>query len=263
MAVLQICAFALMVITGGPILVSGQVVALSCSQVPGALVQIDAGNGLVFGVDSTNKIYTLFGSSLIQLSGALIHVSVGAAGVWGVNGANYIYKMVGGNWVQTSGSLKQIDAGGAQFVAGVNSNNNVYCLNEGATVSAKDGSPLPWVNIPGALKYYSCGPLGCWGVNSNDDVFFRNSVTPNNCQGNNWQLIVGKLSMIEVGRDGTVYGVNSIGHLYRRNGILNATPMGTSWTQLTFQSRKFRHVSIDLGLLWLITSDQKIFKCPV
>ncbi|KAJ1133513.1 hypothetical protein NDU88_011800 [Pleurodeles waltl] len=114
------------------------------------------------------------------------------------------------------GQLKQIDAGGAQFVAGVKSNDNIGCLDESKTVSAKDGSALTWTNIPGSLKYYSCGPRGCWGVNSANTVFYRGATSPNSCAGTSWQMISGALAMVEVGRDGSVYGVNSAGVLYQR-----------------------------------------------
>ncbi|XP_069478135.1 fish-egg lectin-like isoform X3 [Ambystoma mexicanum] len=242
---------------------SGQTVSLSCTQVPGALVQIDAGNGQVFGVNSAGMIYTLYSGSWTQLPGALTHVSVGAAGVWGVNRGNLIYKLVGAEWVQTQGLLKQVDAGGAQFISGANMNDDIFCLGNSATVSVKDGSALPWVNIEGKLKYYSCGPLGCWGVNSADDIYYRFGSTPSSCQGSSWQQVEGKLSMIEVGSDCSVYGVNSLGDMYRRNGISASNPLGSSWSQVTFGGRKFKHVSQDLGKLWVITTDQAIFKCQL
>ncbi|XP_069478131.1 fish-egg lectin-like [Ambystoma mexicanum] len=242
---------------------SGQTVSLSCTQVPGALVQIDAGNGQVFGVNSAGMIYTLYSGSWTQLPGALTHVSVGAAGVWGVNRDNLIYKLVGAEWVQTQGLLKQVDAGGAQFISGANMKDDIFCLGNNATVSVKDGSALPWVNIEGKLKYYSCGPLGCWGVNSADDIYYRFGSTPSSCQGSSWQQVEGKLSMIEVGSDRSVYGVNSEGDMYRRNGISASNPLGSSWSQVTFGGRKFKHVSQDLGKLWVITTDQAIFKCQL
>ncbi|XP_078506483.1 fish-egg lectin-like [Lissotriton helveticus] len=234
---------------------------MACIQIPGALVQIDAGNGLVFGVNQGQNIYTLFNGQWVQLSGALIHVTTGAAGVWGVNNANMIYKLVGGAWTLTSGLLKQIDAGGVQFIAGVNTNNNIYCLSGSATVSANGGSPLPWTSVPGSLKYYSCGPRGCWGVNTANAIYYRYSTTPASCAGTSWQLVSGSLVMIEVGSDGSVYGVNSGGVLYRRDGITASAPTGTTWTSLQYQNRQFRHVSADLGLIWAITTDQQIFRC--
>ncbi|XP_078496650.1 fish-egg lectin-like [Lissotriton helveticus] len=241
----------------------GQTVQLNCDQVPGALKQIDAGNGQVFGVNANDNIYTLYSSSWTQIPGALKHVSVGAAGVWGVTRSNNIYKLVGGEWVRTDGLLKQIDAGGVQFLSGVNMKDDIFCLHDQATVSNKNRLALPWSHIEGKLKYYSCGPLGCWGVNSVDDIFYRFSVTSSSCSGSRWQQVEGKLSMIEVGSDGSVFGVNSMGNAFRRNGISASNPFGTSWSLVQYKCHKFRHLSYDLGLLWLITDDQKILRCKL
>ncbi|KAG2470577.1 FEL protein, partial [Polypterus senegalus] len=102
-------------------------VVLKCQQLAGSLEQIDAGLGMLVGVNSNDNIYILFGGTWVQLPGALQHVTVGPAGLWGVNSANQIYKMVNGNWVHVPGWLQQIDAGGDQFVAGVNMYNDIYC----------------------------------------------------------------------------------------------------------------------------------------
>ncbi|XP_069095136.1 fish-egg lectin-like [Pleurodeles waltl] len=244
-------------------LCSGQTVQLNCDQVPGALKQIDAGNGQVVGVNANENIYTLYSGRWTQIPGSLSHISVGPGGLWGVNRNNNIYKLVGADWVQTDGLLKQIDAGGAQFISGANMNDDIFCLPDQATVSAKDGSALPWNNIAGKLKYYSCNTNNCWGVNSADDIFYRFSVTPSSCSGSRWQQVEGKLAMIEVGSDGSVFGVNSVGDAYRRNGITSSNPIGTSWSQLQYKSHKFSHLSYDLGLLWILTKDQMILRCKL
>ncbi|XP_041081858.1 fish-egg lectin-like [Polyodon spathula] len=240
----------------------GSSLALTCNEIDGHLKQIDVGNGQVFGVNSGNLIYTRYGNAWVQLPGALKHVTVGPAGVWGVNTNNFIYKMVGGNWIQTQGLLKQIDAGGNQFVAGVNMIDNIFCLNRNPTVATRGGeSSLPWNLLPGALKYYSCGPYSCWGVNSANQIYLKNGVTPDACVGNTaWQQIPGALSMIEVSTDGSVYGVNSAKDVYRRDGVSIGNPAGTGWTLLS-QCGKSKHVSYDLGVLWVISQDEKILTC--
>ncbi|XP_075754010.1 fish-egg lectin-like [Pelodiscus sinensis] len=237
--------------------------ALDCTEIPGSLRQIDASNGQVFGVNSAGSIYTLHGDSWAQVPGALTHVTVGPAGVWGVNKNNNVFKMVGGSWQAINGLLKQIDAGGDMFISGANMNDDIYCLSRPATVSVNSDATIPWVNIAGKLKYYSCGLWGCWGVNSADDIFFRTNVTPDPCAGSSWQNVPGKLSMIEVGTEGSVYGVNSAGEIYRRDGVTQSNPVGTGWTQLASYLCKGKHVSYDLGLLWIITDQDKIVKCRV
>uniref|UniRef100_A0A8C0J7S6 Fish-egg lectin n=1 Tax=Chelonoidis abingdonii TaxID=106734 RepID=A0A8C0J7S6_CHEAB len=177
-------------------------------------------------VNSADNIYTLHGDSWVQVLGSLKHVMVGPAGIWGVNNNN-IYKLVGGSWQQVTGLLKQIDAGGDMFIAGVNIKDDVYCLSRPATVSAKGASDLPWVNIVGKLKYYSCGVGGCWGVNSADDIYFRFDVSPDPCAGSRWEQVPGKLSMIEVGTEGEI---DLKSPLYRYKGRCSVG--GLSWSSV-------------------------------
>uniref|UniRef100_A0A8B9HB21 Fish-egg lectin-like n=1 Tax=Astyanax mexicanus TaxID=7994 RepID=A0A8B9HB21_ASTMX len=227
--------------------------ALNCRRVSGSLKQIDAGNGQVFGVNSANKIYTLYSGTWTRLSGSLKHVSVGPAGVWGVNANNYIYRLDNGDWVPVNGQLKQVDAGGMIFPAGVNMNDYVYCLQGGQASS--------WTSLPGRLKYYSCGPNSCWGVSSGNHIYIMKGVTSNTCAGSlNWENVSGALSMIEVSTDGKVYGVHSSGDIFAREGITSTNPTGTGWRQVPFR-QKVKHVSYDLGHLWVIGTNNSIMDC--
>ncbi|KAL8180550.1 UNVERIFIED_CONTAM: hypothetical protein K2H54_027400 [Gekko kuhli] len=235
--------------------------ALQCTVVPGGLTQIDVSNGQVFGVNRAANIYTLYGTTWTQLPGLLTHVTTGLNGIWGVNSNHNIYRLVGGNWKQVTGLLKQIDAGGSQFIVGVNTNDDIYCLPKSSAISADGGSALPWVHIEGKLKYYSCGLLGCWGVNSADAIYYRHGVTPDSCAGSRWENVPGALSMIEVGTEGDVYGVNSAGNIYRRVGISAANPIGITWEHLGNDLGTIKHVSYDLGLLWVLTTEGKILNC--
>ncbi|XP_069478466.1 fish-egg lectin-like [Ambystoma mexicanum] len=237
----------------------GQTPSLTCGQVPGALAQIDAGNGQVFGVDAAGGVFAVYNDSLLQIHGNFSHVTVGAAGVWGVNKTGHVFKMVGGEWIRTSGSLHQIDSSGAQLLTGVNWKKEYFCLDSKAAMAVKDDANLSWVKHMGNMNYFSCGPLGCWGVS--DDVWFQYPSTPQSCNGAKWAMVSGKLTEIEVGSDGSVYGVNRDGELLQRVGINTSSPTGTHWKQLTFQSEKFRHVTYDLDQLWLITIENKILKC--
>ncbi|XP_052362808.1 fish-egg lectin-like [Oncorhynchus keta] len=118
--------------------------------------------------------------------------------------------------------LKQVDAGGNQFVVGVYMKDTSFCLTSSATVGYKGpGSPLPWTGLPGAVKYSSCGHFGCWAVNKNDDIFLMS--LNQDCRNNGWSHIDGKLSMIEVATDGSVFGVTSAGSVYTRMRIQKPT----------------------------------------
>ncbi|KAG8433815.1 hypothetical protein GDO86_012257 [Hymenochirus boettgeri] len=68
--------------------------------------------------------------------------------------------------------------------------------------------------------------------------------------------------MVEVGTDGSVYGVDSNGCAYKRRGICPKIPMGTSWVQLR-PCKGFKHLSYDSGFLWLITQAGNVLKCAV
>ncbi|KAJ8388823.1 hypothetical protein AAFF_G00125790 [Aldrovandia affinis] len=242
----------------------GSSLAMQCQTVDGILKQIDAGAGQVSGVNDNDEIYILYGRSWTKLPGLLKHVTVGPSGVWGTNKNNEIYKLVAANWVKTPGLLKQVDAGGDQFVAGVNMNDNVFCLGRDDTVGYKgSSSPLSWQVLPGNLMYYSCGPYSCWGVNKAQDIFVMTGVTPTACMGSTrWEQVLGKLVMVEVGTDGSVYGVNAEGTVFHRDGITACQPAGTVWTDLSVCG-KSKHVTYDLGHLWVIDLDGKIQDCQV
>ncbi|KAL2102838.1 hypothetical protein ACEWY4_002006 [Coilia grayii] len=233
-----------------------------CRVVPGRLRQIDAGAGQVVGVSDRYEIFTLQYGAWRQLPGNLKHVSVGSAGIWGIGTQDQIYKLVSGVWSRVPGALKQVDVGGEQIIAGVNAGDNIYCLGRDAAVGFKGtGSPTPWLHIPGGLKYYSCGPLGCWGVNRHNNVYMMKGVGPASCGGTmSWTHVPGSLAMVEVASDGTIYGVNPAGDIYRREGVTPCNPTGTLWTPVG-DGNRYKHVSYDLGHLWAIRQDGTILDC--
>ncbi|KAM4015295.1 fish-egg lectin-like [Anomaloglossus baeobatrachus] len=227
----------------------------------GTMIQILGLLLLCSGAAATaDRLCIVIDGRLKQIPGNLSHVTVGQVGVWGVDRDNNIYKLKDNNWVQVSGLMKQVDAGGENIVAGVNRLDAIYCDDKDQTIS--NSANLAYTQIGGSLKYYSCGPYGCWGANANDDIKYRYDVKPTNCQGSRWQQVDGKLKMVEVGSDGSVYGVNSQGQVYKREGISAGNPIGTSWTQLNFVDT-FKHVSYDQGNLWLLTDKGTIYKCKV
>ncbi|XP_038670153.1 fish-egg lectin-like [Scyliorhinus canicula] len=246
--------FLLLALCGGSL-------ALVCHQVKGNLKQIDAGNGQVIGVDENGIIFTRFEGQWLNIPGKLAHVTVGPAGIWGVDDDHAIYRMQGGSWALLDGLLKQIDAGGNGFVSGANMVDDIFCVQRDAAISAAAYDSPVYNHLDGKLKYYSCGPQGCWGVNSVNDIFFRTEVTPNGCLGKSWVQIDGKLSMIEVGTDGSVYGVNHDGKLFRRDGISPSSLTGTQWTYLRMNGQTLKHVTTDQGQLWLLTQDNRILHC--
>ncbi|XP_071776096.1 fish-egg lectin-like [Centroberyx gerrardi] len=237
--------------------------AWNCNKFSGLsdVQQIDAGQGQVAATDKHNHAYLLSGSSWYRLpSDNIKHVTVGHAGIWAVDTSNYIYKLVAGKWSRVNGLLKQIDAGGNLFIAGANHINNAYCLKTSDTLGFKGVGIVSWTQMPTSLMYYSCGPYGCWGVDTSDRIYLTQSVTPSSCSNSGWTQISGALKMVEVGSDGSVFGVNASGKVYQRIGITSCVPQGTTWTQLPM-SMTMKHVSYDLGKLWVVSTSGQVFQC--
>ncbi|XP_048028287.1 fish-egg lectin-like isoform X1 [Megalobrama amblycephala] len=237
--------------------------ALNCEMICGTLKQIDAGAGSVVGVNDQNEVFVLNNNVFTKVFTSLKHFSVGPAGQFGVDTANNIFKVRGGSLVQIAGLLKQVDAGGDQNVAGVNMYDDIYCLNMDANNNLPSNS-VPWIQLGGKLKYYSCGPYSCWGVNSIDQIFFMKGVSGNACSGSgSFVNIPGLLSMIEVATDGNIFGVNAQGALFQRTGVSQSNPAGTDWLSIVACPNGHKHVSFDLGLLWVVCVDGSIRRCTL
>ncbi|XP_043089172.1 fish-egg lectin [Puntigrus tetrazona] len=237
--------------------------ALDCTMMSGNLKQIDTGLGSVVGVNNQNEVFVLLDNVFTKISGSLKHFSVGPAGQLGVNVANNIFKYQSGSFVQFPGLLKQVDAGGDQIIAGVNMNDDIFCLNMDAN-NKWPSSNTPWFQLNGKLKYYSCGPYSCWGVNGNDQIYILRNVSNNVCSGSgDFMNIPGLLSMVEVATDGSVFGVNYQGNLYQRIGVTRSNPVGTDWQSMAVCPNGHKHVSFDLGVLWVVCVDGSIRKCPL
>ncbi|XP_077057910.1 fish-egg lectin-like [Siphateles boraxobius] len=236
--------------------------ALNCEVMNGILKQIDAGSGSVVGVNDQNEAFFLNNNVFMKIQTSLKHFSVGPAGQLGVNATDRIFKLLGGSFVLIGGLLKQVDAGGDQIIAGVNMNDDIFCLN----MDANNNWPpktIPWVHINGKLKYFSCGPYSCWGVNSADQIFILKDVSSNACSGSGFVNIAGLLSMIEVATDGSVFGVNYQGSLFQRTGVTQSNPAGTDWISMVACPNGHKHVSFDLGYLWVVCVDGSIRRCTL
>uniref|UniRef100_A0A8C6KI54 Fish-egg lectin-like n=1 Tax=Nothobranchius furzeri TaxID=105023 RepID=A0A8C6KI54_NOTFU len=224
----------------------------SVDSVPSA-AQIDAGQGQVVLTDSSSNVFFLSGSTWSKLGSVpLKHVTVGPAGIWGVDSSNKIYKFVGGDFVS------QVDAGGNKQIVGVNSGNNIYCLKTSITSAYSQTGSVDWTGFDGALKYFSCGPNGCWGVNSADNIY--TVILSSLILTTSWTLVPGAAKMVEVGTDGSVFVVNAVGQVFQRTGITEYLPQGMNWAQLPI-CLPVKHVSYDLERLWVLTEIGLILKC--
>nr|XP_033488177.1 fish-egg lectin-like [Epinephelus lanceolatus] len=182
--------------------------------------QLDAGQGKVVALDRNNYPYFLIGSSWQRLSSVRFrHLSVGPAGLWGSSTSNIVYKYVAGNFVQSRGtSMKQVDAGGDDQLVGVTTSNQAYCLRCSSALTYSGVGSLGWNYLSRRLKYYTCSPKnGCWGVDTSNRVYFTRTLNSVNCGASGWTQVAGqRMSMVEVGTDGRVFGLTPGGDVYQR-----------------------------------------------
>uniref|UniRef100_A0A671R9G3 Uncharacterized protein n=1 Tax=Sinocyclocheilus anshuiensis TaxID=1608454 RepID=A0A671R9G3_9TELE len=138
--------------------------------------------------------------------------------------------------------LKQADAGSDQIIVGVSPIDDIFCLNKNANNVGTSGDAL-WTQIAGKMSYYSCGP--CYHAISEFSVFWSGV----------FEAISGSLSMIEVATDGNVFGVDPQGSLLQRIGVID-----TRWTAIICPNGH-KHVTFDLGRLYVICSDVSFRRC--
>ncbi|KAK9976032.1 hypothetical protein ABG768_021256 [Culter alburnus] len=235
--------------------------ALECEVIPGNLKQIDAGIGVVGGVNDDNEVFLLLGTDFRRINVTMKHFTVGPAGELAVNLSNSVFKFQSGKFSSIPVTFKQVDAGGDQIIVGITPLDDIFCLNKDAN-NIGPSSNFPWVQLAGKLKYYSCGPYSCWGVNSAGNVLIRRSVTGANCGGaSSFDVISGSMSMVEVATDGSVYAVDTQGTLFQRTGVSSSNPIGTGWLGLLVCPNGHKHVTFDQGRLYVICSDGSIRRC--
>uniref|UniRef100_A0A8C6LKR3 Fish-egg lectin-like n=1 Tax=Nothobranchius furzeri TaxID=105023 RepID=A0A8C6LKR3_NOTFU len=220
--------------------------------------QIDAGQGQVVMTDSSSNAYFLSGSGWSKLGTVpLSHVTVGPAGIWGVDSFDKIYKFVRGDFVSFKLHKDNLFKCNEQIV-GVNSADNIFCLKSSITLAYPQPGPVAWTPFDGLLTYFSCGPNGCWGVNSADNIYV--TVSSSIFTSRHWTQVPGAAKMAEVGTDGSVFVVNSNGDVFQRTGITSSLPQGRDWVQIPF-CLPVKHVSYDLGHLWVVMEIGLILDC--
>ncbi|XP_059367907.1 fish-egg lectin-like [Carassius carassius] len=235
--------------------------ALECEVVPGNLKQIDAGVGVVGGVNNDNEVFLLLGKEFRKINVTMKHFTVGPAGELAVNLSNSVFKFQSGQFSSIPITFKQVDAGGDQIIAGVTPLDDIFCLNKDAN-NIGPSSSFTWVQLAGKLKYYSCGPYSCWGVNAAGNILIRRSVWGASCGGSNsFDVITGSMSMVEVATDGSVFAVDTQGSLFQRIGVSASNPIGTGWLGYLVCPDGHKHVTYDLGRLYVICSDGSIRRC--
>jgi hypothetical protein len=85
------------------------------------------------------------------------------------------------SWSSIDGKLRQVD---------ISPSNVVWGTNSGHLIWLRIGTA--WIQIGGRLKHVTAGNAGVWGVNSGDQIFYRERVTPSNLKGTSWTKVAGK-----------------------------------------------------------------------
>ncbi len=180
----------------------------SFSSVSGALTQISVGaDGSIWGLNSSQQIFTYGSSGWTNIPGALLQIAVGSSdAVWGLNedGQIYHWDSVHSQWIDVPGALAQIAVGADGDVWGLDAQSNIYHYN------AQIGS---FVEVPGQLAHLAVGSAGAvYGINSSGAAFWYNPGT-----GYFQYLANPAFTEIAVGADGFAIGLsNGVGYGYKR-----------------------------------------------
>lgn len=78
-------------------------IALECEVIPGNLKQIDAGIGVVGGVNNDNEVFLLMENSFTRMNVTMKHFTVGPAGELAVNSSNGVFKFQSGKFSSIPG----------------------------------------------------------------------------------------------------------------------------------------------------------------
>ncbi|KAI8505091.1 hypothetical protein Bbelb_172000 [Branchiostoma belcheri] len=116
-----------------------------------------------------------------------------------------------------------------------------------------------WQRVSGGLKFVSVGRSGVWGVNRNDQIYYRTGTYRDEASaGSGWVRIDGALKQISSG-DNIVWGVNSNDNIYIRQGICWSSPSGTSWRNIPGKLKQV-HVSPTSNQVWGVNSGNNIYR---
>ncbi|KAI8480726.1 hypothetical protein Bbelb_415190, partial [Branchiostoma belcheri] len=115
-----------------------------------------------------------------------------------------------------------------------------------------------WRSVDGLLKFVSVGSRGVWGVNRNDDIFYRSGTLENKASsGSGWVKIEGKLKQISSGH--SVWGVNANDDIFIRQGVTSTNPTGTDWLHVGGKLKQL-DVSSTANQLWGVNSNDNIYR---
>jgi len=90
----------------------------------------------------------------------------------------------------------------------------VWAVNNRDNIFYRHGKKGKWSKVPGGLKQVSIGPVGTFGVNKYDAIFYRTGTHEGkNPAGHGWQRLPGALKWVSAGKN-AVWGVNAADQIY-------------------------------------------------
>jgi hypothetical protein len=210
--------------------------------------------GAVFALDTLGNILRWDGTSQTwtEISGNLSSISVGANGdVWGINSYQQIFHLAG----TTPRPFQALDAfPGPVDQISVAVDGRAWALNATA-VEYLDQLTASFQVFSGApaLAQISAG-LGwnVWGVDPSGSIYRLTTALG----APTWTSVPGELKVIQVGADGSVWGVNAVGQTFTYDSV------HSTWTNIPGQlgtGPGDLAVGAD-GTVWGINPDQQIYR---
>jgi len=227
-------------------------------QFPGTLTQVAVGQYGVWGVGYDDTIWEKTSNdwTKIDVGVGLKVISVGENTVWGVARDQTIWMRIGGAnvWTGIPGKLNQVSVSAYDdsVVWGV-FNKRIYRWT---------GSAME--NIGGELDVVSCGESGVWGVNHEDEPWYRTGTYGGVASvGTGWIQVDGYLKWISSGVAGQVWGIDKDKNVFKREGISTDNPIGTAWKKVPGCGTSLAQLSIWAGQAWGVSIDQEVFYAAV
>lgn len=155
-----------------------------------------AGNGVIFGLNDFDEIFTWTGQDWTKLEGKLRQISAGSmTEVWGVNSLNKVYRATSNGWQEQPGPMKMVAvAKGGGAVVSLDPQGRPFAWNGAGWTPFPNAPVLEQIAIGTPERIYGVGPGG---------EIYR--WRPNQSA---WTRLKGSLKKISVAADGTVTGVN-------------------------------------------------------
>jgi hypothetical protein len=245
------------------------------------IAQVSCGfRGYVWAVGESGKVYRLNGVTADTPQGAtweymnragIAHISIGdKADIW-ANDFNGDVIHVGNqdtqSWTTVDGSLVQLDVGNDRVV-GVNNWGEIF-FRETVAAYGQQSFSDNWLQINGHLKQVTTSQIHVtWGVDTNNNLwFYQDHPTDGDAPiappaGHDLWLPVfyanEKMTDLDVGRDGMVWGCTASNKIVYRSGIDADTLSGTEWITEDVQAACANIAVCTSGHVWAVTPQNAV-----